>query len=234
MKKTIALILCLCSVSSILTSCASDNVVEPTSSSIGSHSSTQELLSSTSQDVLPESTFLNMQEEQSEIIDQYMAPFGVTGLFHYQFSSEDLSNIDGPLLITMFQALHYQNGEGYPTVLNSDSLDLEVEASVIEEGILSWHFNLTPEEIKEKCSQYYQESTNTYTIPEGLGGGPQEFLITSFERNEGILTFSYEIYGAADEQTGSDFLYQKYRTGTMEIDENGETYIFLSNTSKEI
>lgn len=241
MKKIVSLVLSSILLVTIFSSCgAKDNSAnsslpeEQSNTSETSSSSSDEGQSSEPTDkvTFKEEDLAPENEEDEEILNTYVYPYSVTNFFGKQFSPQDKSELDGDFLMTMFISLHMKNGEGYPTVEGTAADEpIKVEADVIENGILSQHFELSAEEIKEKCADYYNEEDNTYNTIDGLGGGPRVFKITDSKNEDGVLTFSYEWYSPADGE-GTEF--ELYRTGTMSIKQTDEGFVFISNESKEV
>lgn len=241
MKKIIAQVLILVLLTSIFVSCgAKENSGASTASTeeqsnvsedVSSDNSEQQSIDSTSKSTFKEDDLAPKNEQDKEVLETYVYPYAVTNLFGKQFSSEDKSQLDGDFLMTIFTALHMKNGEGFPTIEGPADEPIKVTADVIENGILSNHFELSADEIKEKCIDYYNDQDNTYNTQDGLGGGPTVFKIIDNKIEGELLTFSYEWYSPAD---GSGIEFELYRKGTMSIKQTDEGFIFISNESTEV
>lgn len=241
MKKTIALILTLDLATNALMGCANTNTSSDASSTNESTTSTVSTVSieastTASKEPIKESDFATPDAEQQEILDNYVDPYGIIGLYSISFSPEDMSSLTGNILVPMFDAL--TQALGFPEDFDPEtSITVDEDGTMtipaeIFEGVLKEHFELTSEEIQQKCANIYNKEENSYDYVSGLGGGPMQFVITSHQQEGATLIFSYEFYGATDFQgDDSNELYFKLRsTGTMTIDSSNDTFKFISNT----
>lgn len=175
---------------------------------------------------------VNSPENQA-YVDKYFEPLAVTGFFSYSFSPSDMTELlfseYEPPIKTIFNAFYLHDNPD-PEIQLTD-FDTEVPGDVFE-GTLMSHLNLTAEEIRESCAQYYNVETKTYTAAFGLGGGSSYTVITDSKQEGNHLILAYDMYGMDyDNKVDGEYPWTVFIRGILEMEIDENQYKFISNAA---
>lgn len=179
---------------------------------------------------------VNSSENQA-YAEQYIYPFAVTGLFRYSFSPGHMDALlvtePAPPVKSIFNAFY--NYDYSDSDLQLTDRETDVPQKIFERTLMD-HLDVTAEQIRQSCAQFYNQEKKVYTAAFGLGGGPAKFIITESSLEGNQLHLVYDVYTPDYDQNmaSDDYCWALYQQGVLEMEINGNSYKYISNVVQDV